>query len=255
MVCDYLPQDRELRYHYKYYCPICLRYFNCMLLSQCCFNYLCHYCADEIVERERNIEAYVASCPYKCEGKFVLKDVNPNAQIKRYSDSQYMSFYSNNLGKVTVGGGGAALSNGFSAGKTSKNMDKENIKSPLAGETPYDPFGDKEYKKKYFQNSANNFLQGGGRGYRRTSQILEVFEGQNGEDYRGAEESKASGGNPGMMHRTEAIMNPNYRRPPLQQIRQNMIRLANQGAAASDGFAINQQVLNSQRRSSNNRSI
>ena len=77
MVVDFLPQDRELRYQFKYYCPICLRYFNCMLMSQCCSNYLCHYCADEIVERERNVEVFSANCPYKCEGRFILKDVNP----------------------------------------------------------------------------------------------------------------------------------------------------------------------------------
>jgi hypothetical protein len=78
-VCDFLPEDRELRYQFKYYCPICLRYFSAMLMSQCCFNYLCHYCADEIMEREKAVESYVALCPYKCEGKFILKDVNPNA--------------------------------------------------------------------------------------------------------------------------------------------------------------------------------
>jgi hypothetical protein len=50
-----------------------------MLMSQCCFNYLCHYCADEIVEREKAVESYIATCPYKCEGKFILQDVNPNA--------------------------------------------------------------------------------------------------------------------------------------------------------------------------------
>jgi DNA polymerase/3'-5' exonuclease PolX len=33
----------------------------------------------KILEREKNIETYVASCPYKCDGKFILQDVNPNA--------------------------------------------------------------------------------------------------------------------------------------------------------------------------------
>ena len=125
-----------------------------MLMSQCCYNYLCHYCADEISEREKNIETYYASCPYKCEGKFILHDVNPNAQVKRYSDSQYMSFYSN-IGKMTAGVGGASCtkSNGFSKSK----IMKEN-KSPEKGMNTttnyYDPFGDKDYKVSYFLNSA-----------------------------------------------------------------------------------------------------
>lgn len=95
-------------------------------------NYLCHYCADEIVEREKNVETFTAGCPYKCDGKFILKDVSPRDKIKRYSDSQYMSFYSNNLGKGTS-------SNGFKQSKASA-VNKEN-KSPEMI-TPYDPFGD-----------------------------------------------------------------------------------------------------------------
>jgi hypothetical protein len=72
-----------------------------MLISDCCSNYTCHFCVDELIERERTVETFTATCPYKCEGKFMLKDVTPNMQIKRYSDSQYMSFYSNILGKNT----------------------------------------------------------------------------------------------------------------------------------------------------------
>ena len=85
--CDFLPQEREERYQFKYYCPICLRYFNVMLVSKCCNNYLCHFCADEIVDRERTVLSYYGKCPYNCEGKFELSDVNPNQQVKRYSDS------------------------------------------------------------------------------------------------------------------------------------------------------------------------
>lgn len=48
---------------------------------------MCHFCADELVEREKTVETFVAKCPYNCEGKFELKDVTPNMQVKRYSDS------------------------------------------------------------------------------------------------------------------------------------------------------------------------
>lgn len=69
-----------------------------MLVSQCCMNYMCYFCAEDLVEREKTVETFYAKCPYNCEDKFILKDVTPNMQVKRYSDSQYMSFYSNNLG-------------------------------------------------------------------------------------------------------------------------------------------------------------
>jgi hypothetical protein len=35
--CD----DRKV---FKYYCPICLRYFNHILVSTCCNNYICRHC-------------------------------------------------------------------------------------------------------------------------------------------------------------------------------------------------------------------
>jgi hypothetical protein len=50
-----------------------------------------------------------------------------------------MSFYSNNLGKLT------AQSQGFGLNSKSKLLNKENF-SPKDAVTPYDPFGDQEYK-------------------------------------------------------------------------------------------------------------
>jgi len=35
---------------YKYYCPICLRYFNNMLMSLCCSNYTCLFCINDLKE-------------------------------------------------------------------------------------------------------------------------------------------------------------------------------------------------------------
>ncbi len=48
---------------------------------------MCHFCADELIERERTVETFIAKCPYSCDGKFELKDVTPKMQVKRYSDS------------------------------------------------------------------------------------------------------------------------------------------------------------------------
>jgi len=46
--CDFIPDDPEARKKYKYYCPICLRYFNTILTSDCCKNYLCHLCLNDL---------------------------------------------------------------------------------------------------------------------------------------------------------------------------------------------------------------
>ena len=100
---DEQPEEREERHKFKFYCPICLRYFTHMLQSACCQNYLCFLCAKDLQEREKKDEKFKAECPYKCgtsggeDSKFKLADVPSDAQVKRYSDSQCMSFFSNNL--------------------------------------------------------------------------------------------------------------------------------------------------------------
>ena len=58
-----------------------------------------------------------------------------------------MSFYSNNLGKITAKSGFMNRKQNF--------MNKENKSPELA---TYDPFGDKDYKIEYFMNSANHFM-------------------------------------------------------------------------------------------------
>ena len=96
--CEYQEEDREARHKYKFYCPICLRYFTHMLQSACCKNYLCHLCVEDLQLQEFKVEDFKATCPYNCTGDiFKLTDVPLEDKAKRYSDSQYMSFYSNNI--------------------------------------------------------------------------------------------------------------------------------------------------------------
>ena len=70
-----------------------------MLQSACCSNYLCILCVKDLKNREIKEPTFYITCPYKCivEGKFKLADVPETDQVKRYTDSQYMSFFSNNL--------------------------------------------------------------------------------------------------------------------------------------------------------------
>lgn len=109
--CDFLPDDRQEQLKYKYYCPICLRYFTFILQSECCQNYLCLLCVNDLQEQEQRDEKFKAVCPYGCshtnkaaedpaagEAKFKLRDVDPEKKIKKYSDSQaMMSAYSKRL--------------------------------------------------------------------------------------------------------------------------------------------------------------
>jgi hypothetical protein len=101
--CDFLPEALDKRVIYKYYCPICLRYFNLMLLSKCCQNYICHLCVNDLQEQERKDSKFTAVCPFGCQhgteaetkgSKLELGDVDPGTKIKKYSDSQKMSVMS-----------------------------------------------------------------------------------------------------------------------------------------------------------------
>ena len=134
-----------------------------MLQSFCCSNYLCLLCAKDLKDREVKDEANRASCPYKCttagsgadnaSGKFKLIDVPEDAKVKRYSDSQCMSIFSNNLaaqsnnvGASAVGGNNLEAKNTFSSAGGASGFkwnvnnralgpafeDKENILNPSA---------------------------------------------------------------------------------------------------------------------------
>jgi hypothetical protein len=175
-----------------------------------------------------------------------------------------MSFYSNNLGKNTAKGAFNTASQGFSRSRVQndamaikENLDPEE-KQTTDMVTPnyYDPFGDKDYKVKYFQNSANYFMH-------RHPLRLDIDSGSHEGDRINTvtneelEESKGGGGhrkidgvNLGMINRSDAFhkeSNRNVRRPPLQQLRQNMIMKANIPASSSDGFAKQNSIPKNQR--------
>lgn len=49
----------EERKVYKYNCPICLRYFNHILVSTCCNNYICRYCIGCQAKKALSDDKYV----------------------------------------------------------------------------------------------------------------------------------------------------------------------------------------------------
>lgn len=67
-------------------CPICLRFFSLILQTQCCRNYICHFCVDELQNRDLNFDV---ACPH-CKSEPVhVVDVDLASTVKNYSDSPF----------------------------------------------------------------------------------------------------------------------------------------------------------------------
>ena len=82
------PSSKELIKKFKFNCPMCLCYMTHMLQSECCGNYLCHFCAYDMYEREKEVENYIPTCLFNCvTAKWLLIDVPVDANPKRYADS------------------------------------------------------------------------------------------------------------------------------------------------------------------------
>lgn len=85
-VVDY-PEEKDSVY--RYCCPICLRYFNAILVSSCCQNYICRLCIGEMAKRAKKHKQFVIKCAHCLESDFKLTDVNPDEQLKYYTDTPF----------------------------------------------------------------------------------------------------------------------------------------------------------------------
>ena len=70
------PEDQALRDKFKFYCPICLRYYNHMLISNCCKNYICRLCIGWQAKKAKRDDSYTIFCSHCYQGKFLLSDVD-----------------------------------------------------------------------------------------------------------------------------------------------------------------------------------
>ena len=65
----------------NYYCPICLEYFNSILVTSCCSNYICRICAESyvstIIKYMMNIKCLLCNA----EENIILSDVDPSRQV------------------------------------------------------------------------------------------------------------------------------------------------------------------------------
>ena len=83
-------EDRNLRKIYKYYCPICLRYFNHILISDCCNNYICRLCIGWQAKKAKRDENYTIKCSHCYKENFRLVDVDvTDKEIKYYTDTPF----------------------------------------------------------------------------------------------------------------------------------------------------------------------
>lgn len=67
-------------------CPVCFSYYNVILSSQCCKNYLCHLCAKDLLERDEKGGKGIA-CPSCQHEPLLLADVDLEASVKVYTDT------------------------------------------------------------------------------------------------------------------------------------------------------------------------
>ena len=83
------PKEKDLRATFKYCCPICLRYFNTILVSNCCQNYVCRMCIGDMAKRAKRNKGFVIRCSHCFESDFRLADVNPSDEVKYYTDTPF----------------------------------------------------------------------------------------------------------------------------------------------------------------------
>ena len=87
-VRDYFPANDPIeRKTFKYYCPICLRYFNTLLVSSCCDNYICRFCIGDIAKKAKSNPDFLIMCSHCTQTNYRLTDVDPKAPLKIYTDT------------------------------------------------------------------------------------------------------------------------------------------------------------------------
>ena len=72
---------------YKFYCPVCLRYFNHILTSNCCNNYICRFCIGDMAKRAKFANNYVIRCTHCYKDEFLLTDADESLKPREYTDT------------------------------------------------------------------------------------------------------------------------------------------------------------------------
>ncbi len=78
-------QDDQMTF--RYCCPICLRYFNHVLVSSCCKNYVCRHCTEVMIKKAIKEPSYEIKCAHCLTDDFELSDVKLSEKVKFYTDT------------------------------------------------------------------------------------------------------------------------------------------------------------------------
>lgn len=79
--------DPEQADVYKYCCPVCLCYFNTILVSSCCSNYICRLCIGEMAKKAKRDSKFVIRCTHCMTEEYKLLDVVQEKPVKWYTDT------------------------------------------------------------------------------------------------------------------------------------------------------------------------
>ena len=136
---DY-PRDRQEQLIYKYSCPICLMYFNNILVSSCCNNYICRFCIGDLAKRAKKDANFVIRCSHCMEEDYRLNDVDLTAPVKWYTDTpqkMQQQFSSNKVSEIseTFGKVGSFLLPAACSNK-SRSSSKHSIHASANFKTP-----------------------------------------------------------------------------------------------------------------------
>ena len=84
---DFAPSNEQDKFTYRYNCPICLRYFNYMLVGKWWGNYLWHFWANDFIKMAQKNKDFSSKWPLCNNNEFHLEDVNLCDEIKRYGNT------------------------------------------------------------------------------------------------------------------------------------------------------------------------
>ena len=72
---------------FKYCCPVCLLYFNHILISNCCSNYICRFCIGQMTKKAKEHPHYKMRCAHCMKEDIRLSDATESCDLREYTDT------------------------------------------------------------------------------------------------------------------------------------------------------------------------
>ena len=87
LLTDINCQEFEGSKIFAYNCPICFRFFDNILKTECCQNYFCHFCVKKIYQKAKKSGKLSLECSFCSKEKPSFIDIDKKDQIRTYIDS------------------------------------------------------------------------------------------------------------------------------------------------------------------------